>query len=175
MPKVVLYISCTLDGFIAREDGSVDFLDRFMEIGEDHGFNDLLKRISVIVMGNRTFQEYSGAEKFYEYYKGKELFVFTREISADHDKVTFVNEDVRTFLENLQTDKDIWLLGGGKIIEAFHNESLIDEYIISIVPSVIGQGIPLFRQSVVESDLELVKSQSFETGIVNLHYKKITP
>ncbi len=142
MPKVILYISCTLDGFIARENGSVDFLDRFNETGEDHGFSDLLNSISAIVMGNTTFQEYSRGEKFYEYYKGKGLFVFSLKISEEHDKIIFVNEDVRTFLENLQTDKDVWLLGGGKIIEAFHNESLIDEYIITIIPSVIGKGIP---------------------------------
>ncbi len=175
MVKVILYIACTVDGFIAREDGSVDFLDRFNKTGEDHGFDDLLTRISAIVMGNTTFQEYSGGEKFYEYYKGKELYVFSREVKEEHDKVTFVNENVRTFLKNLQTEKDVWLLGGGKIIEAFHNESLIDEYIISIIPSVIGKGIPLFRQSVTENNLELVRSQSYETGIVNLHYKKTTP
>jgi len=66
MPKVILFISCTIDGYIAREDGSVDFLDKFNKSGEDYGFNELINSIGTIVMGSKTFQQYSDHKQFYE-------------------------------------------------------------------------------------------------------------
>ena len=86
MAKVILYISATLDGFISREDGSVDFLDRFNESGDDFGFGEFSKSIGVVVMGNETFTQFSGHAHFYEAYKGKELFVFSRQVKEKHDR-----------------------------------------------------------------------------------------
>lgn len=173
MGKVILFISCTLDGYIARENGSVDILDPYNESDEDYGFDDLFNRVSAIVMGNTTFQEYNSYPQFYEGYKGRELFVFSRDKNKTHDQVRFVHDSPKTFLKNLNTEKDIWLLGGSKLIESFQNDDLIDEYIITIIPIIIGSGIPLFGQPDLDIHLKLVKTESFESGVVNLYYKKL--
>ena len=173
MEKVKLAIASTLDGYIARKNGSIDFLDPFNESGEDYGMNEFLKSISIIVMGNTTFQEYNSHPQFFEYYAGKELFVFSRDKNKTHDRVTFVHDSPKTFLKNLKTEKDIWLLGGSKLIESFQNDDLIDEYIITIIPIIIGSGIPLFLQPDLDIHLKLVKTETFESsGVVNLCYKK---
>ena len=99
-------------------------------------------------------------------------YVFSRDESLKHDRVTFVHNSPKTFLKNLKTEKDIWLLGGSKLIESFQNENLIDEYIITIIPVIIGTGIPLFRQPDLDIHLKLVKTEGFESGVVNLYYTK---
>jgi len=170
--KVKLFIATTLDGFIARENGSVDFLDTFNESGEDYGFNALLQSVSAIIMGNTTFEEYHSYPQFFEGYKGKDLYIFSRDTTKKHPKVTFIHENPKKFLSNLQTDKDIWLVGGSKLIESFQNENLIDEYIITIIPVIIGSGIQLWRQPDHDIHLKLVKTESFESGVVNLYYTK---
>ena len=105
--------------------------------------------------------------------KVKKLLVYSRSKEIEHDRLTFVNDDPKTFLENYQTEKNIWFLGDSGIIEIFQNTSLIDKYIISIIQSLIGNGIPLFKHGIFEKQLELIKTQSFDVGIVNLHYKKV--
>jgi len=170
--KVILFIATTLDGYIARDNGSVDFLDPFNESGENYGFNDLLQSVSAIVMGNTTFEEYHSYPQFFEGYKGKDLYIFSRDATKKHPKVTFTHDNPMKFLSNLQTDKDIWLLGGSKLIKSFQNEDLIDEYIITIIPVIIGSGIPLFRKPGLDIHLKLEKTESFESGVVNLYYTK---
>ena len=170
--KLILNIGVTLDGYIARENGSVDYLDPFNETGDEYGLFKFLERISAIIMGNTTFQEYHTHPDFFEYYKGKEIFVFSRNSKLKHEKVTFTQDDPKDFIENLSTEKDIWLLGGANLIKSFQDSNLIDEYIIGIVPVTIGSGIPLFEKSDHDTQLKLVKTESFNSGIVNLHYTK---
>ena len=177
MSKVILSIASTIDGYIARENGSVDFLDRFNDTGEDYGIGKLLNTVSAIVMGNTTFQQYSDHEQFFAMYEGRELFIFSRNSGIDrtskhHDKVTFVHDDPATFLQNLPTEKDIWLLGGSELITSFLEKGLIDEFVITMIPTFIGHGIPLFTSTNSESQLEFVKAETFNSGVVNLHYKK---
>ena len=173
MTKIILSIACTLDGFIARENGSVDFLDPFNEdAGDNNWFADFLKNISAIIMGNITFQQYHTHPGFFEFYKGKEIYVFSHNPNLTHDKVTFVNTTPEEFLRKLNTDKDIWLLGGAKIIKIFKDLNLIDEYIIGIVPVIIGRGIRLFEESDFDRKLTFVKTEVFNSGIVNLCYTK---
>jgi dihydrofolate reductase len=173
MSKVILSIAVTLDGFIARENGSVDFLDPFNENeGDTNWFAKFLENISVIVMGNTTFQEYHKYPGFFDFYKGKDIYVFSRNPDLSHEKVTFINESPVEFLKNFKTEKDIWLLGGATINKSFLTSNLIDEYIIGMVPVIIGTGIPLFAESDHETQLKFVKSEKFKSGIVNLYYKK---
>lgn len=173
MGKVILSIACTLDGYIARENGAVDFLDPFNDSsGADNWFAEFLENISAIVMGNTTFQEYHSHPGFFEYYKGKDIFVFSRDPNLTHEKVTFIDDSPEEFLRDLKTDKDIWLLGGSKINTSFLESDLIDEYIISLVPVIIGNGIPLFAVSDHETQLKFRKTEALNSGIVNLYYRK---
>jgi dihydrofolate reductase len=86
--------------------------------------------------------------------------------------VQFVAEPIRAFAERLrkQAGKNIWMMGGGEIIGAFLDEDAIDEFIISIVPTLIGQGIPLIAPRHREVPLRLLSSQQFPDGVVQLHY-----
>jgi dihydrofolate reductase len=173
MSKLILSIACTLDGYIARENGSVDFLDPYnVDEGDTNWFAKFLENISAIIMGNTTFQEYHKSPEFFEYYKGKDIYVFSRNPKLAHEKVTFINKTPEDFLKHLKTSKDIWLLGGAKINKSFLSSNLIDIFIIGMVPVIIGKGIPLFEESDFERHLKFVKAEEFDSGIVNLYYSK---
>ncbi|MEW5816187.1 MAG: dihydrofolate reductase family protein [Spirochaetota bacterium] len=86
----------------------------------------------------------------------------------------FVSGDIRSFVESLRQaeGKDIWLMGGGELVESFLKERSIDEIILTIHPVILGAGIPLFRGEHQQTDLKLINCRSYESGIVQVHYGK---
>jgi dihydrofolate reductase len=169
MKKVILYIATSLDGFIAKKDGSIDFLDSCKKSGDDYGYNKFYASIGAIVMGNSTYTQVGDTKEFEEYYKGKPVFVFSRKPKAKKNNVTFVNEDVKEFVKKLESDA--WLVGGADIAKEFLKHNLIDEFIITIIPIVLGEGIPLFAKGVGEHKLKLLNKKSYDSGVVQLHYQ----
>lgn len=167
--KVILYIAMSLDGFIARKNGSVDFLDLYNESGEDFGYNEFYKSIGTIVMGNTTYKQVGASKEFEEYYKDKSIFVFSRKTKDDKKNITFVNENVKEFVKTIKNDT--WMLGGASIFNEFLKNNLVDEFIITIIPILLGEGIPLFKEYGVEKKLILVNTKSYSSGVVQVHYK----
>jgi len=90
------------------------------------------------------------------------------------DNIHFVSGDVKEVLNNLKlgNNKNIWLIGGADLVNQFLSANLIDEYIITIIPTLLGRGIPLFQGGNPESDLELLNVRSYDSGLVQLHYVK---
>jgi len=172
--KIILYISMSVDGFIAKENGSVDFLDPYNESGDDYGYKEFYDSVGTIVMGNNTYKQFGGTKEFEEYYKGKPIFVFSRETKGEKGNITFVSGDVREFVENLdpKNDKNIWLLGGASMVNEFLKQNLIDELIITIIPVLLGDGISLFKDGLDEKKLKLVEVKNFNMGVVQVHYEK---
>ncbi len=173
--KIVLYIATSLDGFIARKNGDVDWLPSDEDSLEDYGYNDFYKTIGMVIMGNTTYKQILSFGKFP--YKGKDCFVFTKNKSKIKDEnVTFVSRDVKEFIEQLnpKDNKDIWLVGGASIIDEFLKYDLIDEFIVTIIPILLGDGISLFKRKPDEKKLKLVDVKSFNNGLVQLFYKKGT-
>jgi len=124
--QIILYVASSLDGFIARTNGDVDWL-------------------------------------------------FSRNKNNVTDEhVTFVHEDVTEFIEQLspKDDKKIWLVGGAMIIAEFLKYDLIDEFILSIHPVLLGNGIPLFNEIPREKKLKFIDVRTFDTGLVQVYYTR---
>ncbi len=142
--SVILYIASSLDGYIAKLDGEVDWL--FTDQG--YGYDDFFARIDPVLMGRKT---YSQVLEFGEYpYSSKQGFVLTRSPTHLPDpNVTFIYQDMVPFIESLRRSpgKAIWLVGGGEVIRLFLQHDWIDEIILSIHPVILGEGIPLFSPS----------------------------
>jgi len=167
MGKVILYIASSLDGYVARENGNIDWLP---ESGTS-GYDKFYKTIDTVVMGNTTYKQIL---TFGEYpYKDKKSFVFTRKNNdkTKDENVKFVpdvDKFVKDVLPNLHGN--IWLVGGGQLISSFVNRGILDEIILSIIPIVLGNGISLFQNIQKETNLELIKTTSY-TKLVELHYR----
>jgi len=167
MRKVVLFIASSLDGFIARTSGEIDWLFNDM----DYGYADFLSGIDTIIMGRRTYEQ---VLSFGEYpYKDIQGFVFSRTQKEKRDEnVTFIPDDPASFVEGLKcrTGKTIWLVGGSQVIKSIMSRDLIDEFVISVHPIILGDGIPLFRAPLPVINLNFRQCRAFDTGLVQLTY-----
>ncbi|EZH64835.1 hypothetical protein DH09_20185 [Bacillaceae bacterium JMAK1] len=169
--KIVVFIASSLDGYIATEDESLEWL--FNVEGEgDNGFSEFYETVDTVIMGKRTYDWIMNEEAGEFPYKNKECYVFTRSSAKDTEHVTFINDDVSHFIQKLnhQKGKNIWLVGGGELLSDFIREKLIDEFIITIAPTIIGKGIPLFKGGDHTLNLSLKGTQHFNQ-FVELHYK----
>jgi dihydrofolate reductase len=170
--KVVLYIAQSLDGYIAKNDDSLDWLMRVDGEG-DNGYADFLVSVDTILIGRKTYDQILILAKGKFPYPNKSCFVFSRSEKEDTEFVKFINEDVRSFTKKLKNEegKDIWVVGGGELISPLIKERLIDELIITIAPTLIGKGVPLFREAEdeVEVDLTLKEMKRFNQ-FAQLHY-----
>jgi dihydrofolate reductase len=171
--KVILYIATSSDGFIAAKDGSVDFLDPYNNSGDDYGYKEFYDSIGTIVMGDNTYKQFGASAEFKEFYKGKPIFVFSRTSKGVADNVTFVSGDVKAFIKTLDENSgNIWLLGGACIAQDFLDNDLIDECIVTIMPDVLGDGIPLFKVSLLQDKFKLVEVKKFGLNVVQELYER---
>ncbi|MCH9657244.1 dihydrofolate reductase family protein [archaeon] len=165
MTKVLVYLASSLDGYIARENGGIDWLPETAESGYDVFYNS----IDTVIMGKTTYNQ---VLTFGEYpYKDKKSFVFTSSAQNKDENTEFVS-DVEKFVKDgfPGAGENIWLVGGAQIIASFFNQGEVDEIIISIIPVLLGKGISLFKNLEKRTKLELVKTEKFDQ-IVDLHYK----
>ncbi|MFN7115697.1 MAG: dihydrofolate reductase family protein [Saprospiraceae bacterium] len=171
MRKIKLFIASSLDGFIARPDGALDWLPTD---GNDYGYHDFITTIDTTLMGGKTYRD---VLKFGEFpYKNLQNFVFTRDRAIKKNpNVKFVPEQICHFTQTLknQAGKDIWLIGGSEIIAELYNTHLIDEYIITIIPTILGRGIPLFTALKKQAYLQLTNVKSYPSGVVQLLYRAV--
>jgi dihydrofolate reductase len=168
MRKVVLFIASSLDGYIAGEGGSIEWL--FTD--EDYGYSKFYRSIDTIIMGRRTYDQLL---EFDEYpYNGKKAYVFTRNTKRTNDgHADFISSDIASFVRKLKrlTGKDIWLVGGSDIVSLLLNAGLIDRIILSVHPILLGRGIPLFNDlDRRQVRMKLTKSISYPSGLVQVHY-----
>jgi dihydrofolate reductase len=170
--KLVLYIAQSLDGYIATENESLDWLFK-CEGNGDNGYGSFYEKIDTILLGRRTYDWILRNEETGFPYKGKECYVFSRNLRGRAEGVEFVNKDIVNFTRELKKKpgKDIWVVGGGDILNPLMGEELVDEFIIHIAPTIIGQGIPLFKSGDYEISLELVSITQYNQ-FVELHYKR---
>ena len=170
--KLILYIATSLDGYIAREDGNIDWLSIVEDKNEDYGYREFLSSIDTVIMGRKTYDMVLSFDEFP--YPDKKCFVVTRTERPPDRWVNFWSRDVSELLSMIRRKNglNIWLVGGGELIHKFSTENLIDEYIVSIVPIILGSGIPLFRKGESEVRLGLLGSSVFPSGLVQLIYKR---
>lgn len=169
--KLVLFIASSLDGYIAAKGESLEWL--FKVEGEgDNGISEFYETVDTILMGKRTY-DWLMRQDLNEFpYKDKACFVFTRSSYKDTEHVKFVNDDINEFMNVLKhkDGKNIWMMGGGELLNSFIQNRLIDEIIITVAPTIIGNGTPLFKESNQELELILKSTRQFNQ-FVELHYE----
>lgn len=175
MRKVILALAMSLDGYTARENGAVDWL-RMEDLTEAQSeMMEFFNSIDTIFYGRKTYEkglEMSGGKDYY----GDAImnYVFTRKPqSSERKNLQFVSENVGKFVENLksQNGKNIWLMGGGDLAKTFFEMSLIDELILGIQPTILGNGRPLFLPHKKQSDLERIDVKTRKSGSVQVTYR----
>jgi dihydrofolate reductase len=166
---VILFIATSIDGFIARKNGDIDWL--FTD--QDYGYREFFSCVDTVVMGRKT---YAASLAFGEYpYPGRISYVFSRTRKGQQDdNARFVAPDPAEFIAGLKSKpgKHIWLVGGSELIQSFVQCDLIDEYVISVHPVILGSGIPLFRSPLPTQKLIYRDCTSFDTGLVQMTYSR---
>jgi len=142
--KTVLYIATSLDGYIASDDGSIDWLVKYDS--SISGYPEFIKNVDTVVMGYTTYRQLSEELSVGEWpYEGLEAYVVSSSDHANRKEVTFVKDPIKLVEELKNKDgKTIWIVGGAKLAHSLFEAGLIDELVLTIVPESIGRGIPLF-------------------------------
>lgn len=171
--KIIVYIATSADGYIARADGSVDWLNRPRPAGK-YGMGEFFRSIDTILWGRKTYGQARMRGEGGGFGPKVKNYVFSHrppEFPVPKN-VEFVNEPIGAFAKRLRAvpGKNIWMMGGGGVIGSFLDEAKIDEFIIHVVPIFIGEGIPLIEARHRSVPLTLLSSRSYPDGVVRLHY-----
>ena len=170
--KIIVNIATSADGYVARNDGDLEWLTKRSAPKGFYGLPKFSRSIDAKILGRKTFDL---SLKMGASFSANDLhYVFSHRpapafVSAG---VQFVKEPISSFAERLrkQPGKNIWMMGGGEIIGSFLDENAIDEFVINVVPTFIGEGIPLIAPRHREVPLRLRSAKSFPDGVVQLHY-----
>jgi len=176
--RIIVYIATSADGYIARPDGDVEWLNRRPRT-VDHGMRRFYQTIDTILWGRKTY------DWLLNYYKkrGKTKGLFDTKLanyvfSRKPPKraapgVEFVSEPVKAFARRLRarSGKQIWMMGGGELIASFLDAGEIDEFDIHVIPVFIGKGIPLVAPRHRDVPLRLLASNNYKDGVVRLRYE----
>ncbi len=171
-PTFIMYSACSVDGFIAREDGSVDRLSGYDPASAWYG--EFFDTVDGLVMGARTYEQIINSGKWT--YGNKPCLVLSNLTRKPFRQcVEFFTgrmEDAVNLMREWKL-KRVWVVGGASVFTQFHRKRLIDDYFIAIVPIILGSGIPLIQSCDVEVRLKLVSSRVLDSGQVLNHYRKI--
>jgi dihydrofolate reductase len=171
--KIVVNIATSADGYIARPDGNIDWLTSRPAPKGFYGIAAFERTIDAILLGRKTFD--LSLELGARFGGRRRTYVFSRRPppASLPRGVEFVRDPVERFVTRLreQRGKNIWMMGGGDIIASFLDAGAIDEFIISIVPVLIGEGIPLIGPRHREQPLALRSVKRFPDGVVQVHYQ----
>ena len=170
--NVIVHIGTSADGYIARPDGDLEWLTSRPAPEGFYGMSAFMKSIDTKVLGRKTYEvSLRMGAKFDSTTRN---IVFSRQLPPANAPlgVEFVSEAIGPFMSRLreQPGKDIWLMGGGDLIASFLDERAIDEFVISVVPVFIGDGIPLIARRHRHVPLDLHSVERFEDGVVQLRY-----
>jgi dihydrofolate reductase len=172
--KIIVSIATSADGYIARADGGVEWLDRPRTAG-DYGMGAFFKSIDTILWGRRTYDvalRFTGGKGVGCGSRVKN-YVFSRRPPKSHPSdVEFVRESVSAFARQLRAapGMDVWVMGGAELIGSFLDAGEIDELVIHVIPTIIGEGIPLIAPRHRRIPLRLLSVRPFPDGVVRLHY-----
>jgi len=171
--NVIVHIATSADGYIARHDGDLEWLTSRPAPEGFYGMDAFMKSIDTKVLGRKTYEV--SLRMGAKFDSQSRYIVFSRQPRpADAPSgVEFVSDAIGPFVSRLreQPGKDIWLMGGGEIIASFLDAQAIDEFVISVAPVFIGEGIPLIARRHRDVPLELRSVERFEDGLVQLHYR----
>jgi dihydrofolate reductase len=170
--KVIVFIAMSLDGYIARENGDIDWLLQNSPADpEAYGYSEFYNSIDTVIMGKATYDQLPELSDSFPY-GDKKCYVFSRTASGRDENAEYVSGEIGPFVETLKRRPggNIWLVGGSELIEGFLEAGAVDEFMISVIPVLIGRGIPLFRKSSREERLQLKNHFRFGDCVM-LHYE----
>ena len=171
-----VFIATSLDGYIAREDGSLDWLASLPDTGEDHGYEALMKAVDGLVMGRHTYETVRGFGGDWPY--GKPVVVMSRTLGPDDvpgdlkGRVEMTGKEPAAIASELEERG--WratYVDGGAVIRGFLAAGLVERLTLTRVPVILGKGIPLFDGTGPEVALELEESRAFPSGLVTSTYR----
>ena len=169
-PRVSCFIATSLDGFIAGPLGEIDWL--FSDA--DYGYTAYFASVDAVLMGRTTYET---SLTFGDWpYPGKRAVVLTHRPVHALPGVEYRAGDVATVIEQLSNDgtQHVWLIGGGDVVGQCRRAGLVDEWIISIHPVLLGSGLSLFPHGLPRDSLELIRSEAFGSGLVQVHYRGVS-
>jgi dihydrofolate reductase len=170
MRKIVLSVGASIDGYIARKNGAVDFL--FMP--KDYSMAEFFASVDTAVMGRKTFEAglKMGGGSFNSPLK---TYVFSKSKPAgERQGVIYTRKTPGRLTAELrkQAGKNIWLMGGGELARAFLKADLVDELHIGVAPILLGSGIPLFPGGFPQRTFELVENKTYSRGLITVRYRR---
>lgn len=169
--KVIVHIGTSADGYIARPDGDLEWLTSRPKPEGFYGMSAFMRSIDTKLLGRKTYE--MSLRMGAKFNSTSPTIVFSRHAPPGNDPsgVEFVNA-IGPFVSRLreQPGKDIWLMGGGELIASFLDEQAIDEFVVTVAPVFIGDGIPLIGRRHRHVPLNLQSVERFEDGVVQLHY-----
>jgi dihydrofolate reductase len=180
MRKVKYLVANSLDNFIARSDGGVEWL---FNDSTDYGMAEFFRSIDCMLLGRKTYEVAIGhnqpqrksrkTKKKTSFSGGMKSYVFSRTLKAEpEDDFTVVSENAGAFVRKLKSEpgKDIWLMGGGELAGSLLSEGVVDELSLNIHPVLLGKGIPLFQGLNLQRNLELLSTKAHQNGCVQVEY-----
>lgn len=173
--KLILYISMSLDGFIATKDDDLSWLSMVEKKGEDYGYGPFNEQVDTYLVGRKTYEvvlKLTGGD--FPQAQQHKCYVITRQPLQNKEGITFYNGDIEGLILGLKKEegKHIYCDGGAEIVKLLMEKNLIDEYIISVIPTILGEGKRLFKGEIPGIQLKALPSKQFESGLVQLHYIK---
>jgi dihydrofolate reductase len=172
--KIIVSIATSADGYIARPDGGVEWLNRPRKAG-DYGLSAFFKSIDTILWGRKTYEVALGFTRGHGVGYGLRVknYVFSRRpLKQPSPDVELVRQPIRAFAKRLRATpgKNVWMMGGAGLIGSFLDAGEIDELVIHVIPTIIGEGIPLIAPKHRRVPLRLRSVRRFPDGVVRLHY-----
>lgn len=172
MAKIVGYIAASLDGYIATEHDSLDWLFEYdgTDLGE-HDYRTFIKGIRTVVMGRGTYDFLAKDPSPWAYGEQRAIVVTSRPIDDPKGPLQ-TRSDVPALIEELRSldDGDVWMLGGGQLQMAFMENGALDEIEIYVIPELLGGGRPLFPATGFRASPRLISAKAMDRGCVRLHY-----
>lgn len=175
MRKLSIFIATSVDGYIAKPNDDLSFLKLVEKEGEDYGYTQFTETIDTLIIGRKTY-DYVVKEIGSSHYDNgdREVYIITRNPRPKVGRTTFYTGNPGDLVRELKSEegKNIYCDGGAEVINELLTQDLIDEMIISIVPVIVGNGTRLFKDGRPEMSLELVRTETFDTGLTQLHYRR---
>ncbi|MEM6261263.1 MAG: dihydrofolate reductase family protein [Bacteroidota bacterium] len=170
--SIILYIAMSLDGYIAGPNDDLTFLDAVQVEGEDYGYTQFYDTVDTVIMGRKTYDVVKGLG-VPQPHAGKETYILTRTPKPSEENVHFYTGSIVELIAQLKSTegKNVFIDGGSQTVHRLLTAHLIDELVVSVIPVLLGKGIPLFIEGRPLARLKLQNSKAYPTGLVQLHYQ----